>query len=65
MLVPFRAEQKTADARRWEEQAKQLEEERSKWLQLLDTENAQLKTLFDDAKSGKEKLIQVRRTANP
>ena len=47
------------EVQHWKQQAQQLEEEREKWLSLLDAENAQLKSLFEDARSAKEQLIEV------
>ena len=57
------AERLKDDVQRLLIHSKQLEEERTKWLALLDTENAQLKSLFEDAKAGKEQLIKVRGVA--
>jgi cell division protein ZapA (FtsZ GTPase activity inhibitor) len=36
-----------------------MEEEREKWLAMLDEENTQLKQLMEDAKLSKEQLIKV------
>ena len=39
-----------------------MESERKKWLSQLETENMQLKQLYDDAKRAKEQLVAVSST---